>query len=172
MKILGIDQSFTSSGFTIINEKEEVIEFGVIRTTKEDGDVFTRARIVTDKLKIIALIHDVELIGIEGLAFGGFGNATRDLAGLQFIIVDSFRPLELLITAPTAVKKLAMNGDKVKKVQKQDLYDHLPDDIKTRLRDAGLKKTKGLFDVVDSYWIAVYTLRNNSKKTVDINKEV
>ncbi|PPD55713.1 MAG: hypothetical protein CTY12_00205 [Methylotenera sp.] len=159
MKVLGIDQSYTSAGYCIINENEEVLDFGTIKTTQEDGDIFTRARIITDSLKKIADDNAVDFVGLEGLAFGGFGNATRDLAGLQFLIVDAFGSAYIKIYAPTSVKKLAV-GKKKGKIQKQDLFDSLPEKTKTILTESGLKKTKGLFDVVDSYWIAVCTLKD------------
>lgn len=161
MKILGIDQSYTSAGYCIINENEEVLEFGTIKTTQEDGDIFTRARIITNSIKKIADDNAVDFVGLEGLAFGGFGNATRDLAGLQFLIVDAFGSSYIKIYAPTSVKKLAV-GKKKGKIQKQDLFDSLPEKTKNKFVDSGLKKTKGLFDVVDAYWISIFTLKSNT----------
>ncbi len=158
MIILGVDQSFTSTGWTIIDESEEVLEFGIIGTSKDDGDVFTRARIIVDKLNEIITSYPIDYIGIEGLAFGGQGNATRDLAGLQFMIIDSLRPRIIDITAPTAVKRLAVNGRKGK-IEKKDLFEALPENIQKLFLERGLKKTRGLFDVTDSYWIGVCTLR-------------
>lgn len=130
-----------------------VVDFGTISTSKEDGDIYTRARIIANKLKEIAITYQVKGACIEGLAFGGFGNATRDLAGLQFMIIDAFRPLMIEIIAPTAVKKLALGPTKGKKVVKHDLFEALPNDIQESFINFGLKKTKGLYDVVDSYWI-------------------
>lgn len=161
MKILGIDQSYTSAGYCIIDDNEEVIDFGTIRTSVEDGDIFNRARIITNKIKKIAEEHAVDVVGLEGLAFGGFGSATRDLAGLQFLIVDSFRPTKIEIIVPTSVKKLAVGKIK-RKIIKQDLVDALPEKTKNLFLERGLKKSKGLFDVTDSYWISVYTKRNKT----------
>lgn len=160
MKILGIDQSYTSTGYCIIDEFENVLDFGTIKTSQNDGDIFKRARFITDSLKKIANDNNVDFVGLEGLAFGGFGNATRDLAGLQFLIVDAFGSSYIKIYAPTSVKKLAV-GKKKGKIQKQDLFDSLPEKIKNDFLSSGLKKTKGLYDVVDSYWISIYTLRSN-----------
>lgn len=162
MKILGIDQSYTSAGYCIIDENEEVLEFGTIKTSQEDGDIFTRARIITNSLKKIADDNAVDYVGLEGLAFGGFGNATRDLAGLQFLIVDAFGSAYIKIYAPTSVKKLAV-GKKKGKIQKQDLFDSLPEKTKNKFVESGLKKTKGLFDVTDAYWISIFTLKSNIK---------
>jgi len=157
MIILGIDQSFTCTGFCVLSEDKEIIEFGTITTSKDDGDIFIRARKIVDRLKEISNNNKVDKICIEGLAFGGIGNATRQLAGLQFLIVDSFRPLSVEIIAPTAVKKLALGKTKGK-IVKKDLFDALPEETQKSFLNFGLKKTKGLYDVTDSYWISVSAL--------------
>lgn len=152
---MGIDQSYTCTGYAVLDvvtDTTTVLTFGTICTTKEDGDIYTRARIIVDKLKEIVDNNKVEKISIEGLAFGGLGNATRDLAGLQFMIIDAFRPLMLEIIAPTAVKKIAL-GQTKGKIVKHDLFNALPPLTQKCFLDFGLKKTKGLYDVVDSYWI-------------------
>ena len=159
MNILGIDQSYTSTGYCIINENRDVVRFGVINTSPETGNIYKRARLITNSIKQIADEYSAELIGIEGLAFGGFGNATRDLAGLQFLIIDSFGMEKITITAPTSVKKIAIGKHKGK-IKKQDLFEALPEIVKKSFLDFGLKKTKGLYDVTDSYWIAVASLLN------------
>lgn len=166
MKILGIDQSYTSAGYCVINEKEEVLTFGLVKTVPDDGDSFTRARTITNELKKIADEYSVDFVGLEGLAFGGFGNATRDLAGLQFLIVDAFGSNKVTITAPTAVKKLAL-GKRTGKIVKNDLFEALPELTQKSFLDFGLKKTKGLFDVTDSYWISLATLRVKTNEKSD-----
>lgn len=163
MKVLGIDQSYTSCGWCIIDENEDVVQFGTIKTSpNSDNNIFTRARTITNELKQIAVTNNISHIGLEGLAFGGFGNATRDLAGLQFLIVDAFGSDSVTITAPTSVKKLAV-GKKKGKIEKKDLFDNLPEKIKNDFVESGLKKTKGLYDVTDSYWIAISTFRQLNK---------
>jgi hypothetical protein len=169
MRVLGVDQSYTSTGWCIFND-EEMEDFGIIGTAPTDGDIFVRARLITDRLKEIAVTYSVDMVGIEGLAFGGVGNATRDLAGLQFLIIDSFRPIPVSIVAPTAVKSLALkgrpkstpimiDGKKKKNNKKKELFEALPELIQKKFKEKGLKITKGLYDVVDSYWIGMYTLK-------------
>jgi hypothetical protein len=168
MRVLSVDQSYTSSGWCVFNN-EELEDFGIIGTEITDGDMVVRARIITDKLKEIANTYNIDMVGIEGLAFGSVGNATRDLAGLQFLIIDSFRPIPVNIVAPTAVKSLALigrpktaaiivNGKKKKNNKKKELFDALPEEIQKKFKEKGLKITKGLYDVTDSYWIGKYTL--------------
>jgi Holliday junction resolvasome RuvABC endonuclease subunit len=153
MNILGIDQSFTCTGFCVLTPEGDILNFGTIKTSIEDGDIYHRARIVVDKLKEIADNNNIKTVCIEGLAFGGVGNATRQLAGLQFLIVDSFRPIICNIIAPTAVKKLALGKTKGK-TKKQDLFEVLPINTQNLFLSSGVKKTTGLYDIVDSYFIA------------------
>lgn len=175
MRVLGIDQSYTSTGWTVF-DNENVEDVGIISTSPEDGNSFVRARIIVDKLKDIVDKYNIDHIGIEGLAYGSIGDATRDLAGLQFLIVDSMRPLPVDVTAPTAVKALALKGrPKVKTVivdgkkkknnKKKEMFEALPEITQNYFKNKGLKITKGLYDVTDSYWIGLYTYRKN---TVDI----
>lgn len=177
MIILGVDQSYTSSGWVLINELEEVLDFGIVGTSKNDGDIFTRARIIVDKIIEIIASHPIDYVGIEGLAYGSIGDSTRDLAGLQFLIIDSLRPLPVEITAPTAVKALALkgkpkvkaeivNGKRKKNNKKKEMFEALPEHLQKEFKERGLKITKGLYDVTDAYYIGVYTLR----KHVEITK--
>lgn len=158
MKILGIDQSFTSTGYVIINE-HDVITYGIISSPKSDGDVFTRARIITNKLVSLSSEYQVDQVFIEGLAFGGVGDATRQLSGLQFLIVDSLRPLNITIVPPTTLKKFATGKGNAKK---EDMYNSLSPDIKTLFHEGNLKKTKGLYDCTDAFFLAKYGLRDIS----------
>ncbi len=169
MRVLGVDQSYTSTGWVVFNN-DNLEDFGIIGTKPCDGDVFVRARYITDKLKEIANTYNIDMVGIEGLAFGGVGDATRDLAGLQFLIIDSFRPIPVVIVAPTSVKSLALagrpksapiliDGKKKKNNKKKELFEALPEDIQRKFKDKGLKITKGLYDVTDSWWIGKYTLK-------------
>lgn len=153
MTILGIDQSFTCTGYCVLTEEGNISTFGNIRTSTEDGDIYHRARMIVDILREIAYNNNIDTVCIEGLAFGGVGNATRQLAGLQFLIVDSFRPTVCNIIAPAAVKKLALGKTKGK-IKKQDLFEALPLETQTLFLSSGVKKTTGLYDIVDSYFIA------------------
>lgn len=171
MKILGIDQSYTSAGYCIINDDAELLEFGIINTSPADGDNFKRARKISNELKKIVDFHSLNIVGLEGLSFNARGNATRDLSGLQFLIVDTIREgtNHFIIAAPLAVKKHAVK--KKGKIQKMDLVNNLPNDIKEKFLEKGFKKTKGLTDLSDAYWIASYTLKKVKEYETNSNKE-
>jgi Holliday junction resolvasome RuvABC endonuclease subunit len=83
------------------------------------------------------------------------GNATRDLAGLQFVIINKLRfkgTYSVDIIAPNAVKKLATGNGKAKK---QELYEALPESTQKAFDELGVKKTTGRYDLTDAYWIAM-----------------
>lgn len=146
---MGIDQSFTSTAI-VINDHGTIIDPIIISTTKDD-DIFTRARQVSDAVIKVAQQYKPSSINIEGLAFASFGSATRDLAGLQMLLICDMRRngYNPIIIAPNTLKKLATTKGNASKV---DMHTCLPDDIKEQFKH--IKKTKGLYDVVDAYWLS------------------
>ncbi|MGZ8924649.1 MAG: crossover junction endodeoxyribonuclease RuvC [Nitrososphaeraceae archaeon] len=151
-----MDQSFTSTGVVILNEKEEIIKTCVISSPKT-VDFFDRASIISQSINQIIINYKPSFITLEGLAFGGIGNATRQLSGLQYTIVLNIRQLKLdcTIVPPTNLKKFATGKGSAKK---DDMYDILPDYFKIYLKEKGIKKSSGLGDIVDAYWLARYQL--------------
>src|SRR5271157_525537 len=114
MTILSIDQSYTHCAWCITN-KQDIIEFGVIKSNKEN-DIYTRSLHISLILSGIFNHHCPDEIRLEGLAFGMRGDATRDLAGLLFTIVNvlshinQFKNFKIL--SPKTVKKQATGSGK------------------------------------------------------------
>jgi len=154
MKYIAIDQSYTSSG-VILFEDESIVKIERVSTSKED-DMFKRATQIATRIVEIANAYQPEFVVLEGLAFGMRGSATRDLAGLQFIITVFLRELnnfDVVIIAPLTAKKFATGSGKAEKTQ---MFEVLPESVKTYLVDIeGFKKTKGLYDITDAYWIGL-----------------
>lgn len=176
-KFVGIDQSYTCSGYCVVDETGNVIELGTVKTSiKDDGDIYNRAMIVTNALKDLIGKHDPHSFGIEGLAFSMMGNATRDLAGLQFIIITQFRREtkygnNMVIVSPNTLKKFATTKGNAKK---QEMVDALPKDVLDLIIEKKYKKSTGLYDVTDAYFIAMHTLdeyKKSLKKAVDDSED-
>ena len=151
--ILGIDQSFTSTGYCVVDDNT-LIDFGIIKSLKT-SDIYDRAIQITDQLISLANKHTVSETRIEGLAFGMRGSATRDLAGLLFTIVTTFKRNgfdNIKIVSPKTIKKTATNSGKATKKQ---MIETLPDFVKFKFTEQGFKTTTGLADLADSYWISV-----------------
>jgi Holliday junction resolvasome RuvABC endonuclease subunit len=162
MYYIGIDQSYTSTGMVIIND-DGLVELINIKTNKSDN-IFIRAidigNAIVDK---IDEYHPDCLIGIEGLAFSMKGNATRDLAGLQFVIVSKiYEKFGILIDiiSPLSLKKFATGNGRA---NKNDMVESLPNDILNIFLKNGFKKSKGLYDITDAYYIALYLKEKYNK---------
>ena len=158
LTILAIDQSFTSSGIVLLwNGLMIHCEKHITDPTQ---DIFTRAWDVAERVRLLAHEHNAGVIAMEGLAFGGVGNATRDLAGLQFVIATTMRfihDIPVVLYAPGTIKKLATGKGNS---NKDLLIDALPDSVRNAFDATGVKKTTGLRDLTDAYWIA---------KTAEVN---
>jgi len=164
MIYLGLDQSFTSSGYCLLNE-DNIVDFGVIKTNQEDGDNHDRVHIIINKLEEIYNEHKEIKMSMEGLSFGNNGNAIRNLAGLQYVIINKFKYEmkigDITIISPKTVKKFATGsgGSSKNKVTKAMMSAALPDGVRTLFKSK-YKVSTGLYDIVDAYWIAKYNQSN------------
>lgn len=156
LHIIGFDQSYTSSGFCVMSESNDVIDFGVYKSDKE-LDVYNRAISISDFIIELIKKYTPMQINLEGLAFGIRGDATRDLAGLLFVIVTTIRrnypTIIIRIIAPTSLKKFATGSGKS---DKKAMMAAVPAEIMQRFMDKKLKKSSGLTDVTDAYWLVKY----------------
>jgi Holliday junction resolvasome RuvABC endonuclease subunit len=159
--VIGIDQSYNSTGVCILDENKNVVDLFKIVTPPSVGDIFARAHTLATTLGGLVGTHMPIGIGLEGLAFAMTGDATRDLAGLQFVIVNTLRYEydynRIVIPSPNTVKKLATGKGNS---NKEALYSALPEEIRKRIEEKNYRKTTGMYDVTDAYWIAVYTLEH------------
>lgn len=168
MKILAIDQSYTCSGIVVLREGQ--ILHAEKFVTDKSKDIFERAWSVVQRVVKLNADYNPDIIGMEGLAFGGKGNATRDLAGLQFAIATYMRFVkgaEVTIVAPGTVKKVATGKGNSPKTM---LLECLPNDVRKTFDDLGVKKTTGLLDLTDAYWIG-RTIENIEVNRTDLEKE-
>lgn len=153
MRILSIDQSYTHCAYCVTQGKT-VIDFDVFKSDVEE-DIYRRALDISLELGNVFLKHQPEQIRLEGLAFGMRGNATRDLSGLLFTIINVISHLHTFknfrILTPTHVKKVATGSGKAKK---KEMIAALPPDILKLFKDKNFKQTTGLTDLADAYWIS------------------
>ena len=160
---IGIDQSYTSTGYVVTDENSTVIDSEIIRTTKEI-DEFERVWFVSQKLINVIHQYKPDIVVIEGLAFGSRGDATRKLAGLQFVIITQLRyncehKCPIHIVPPTTLKKFATTSGKAKKEQ---MLQSVPIDVKEQFQKM-YKKSKGLYDIVDAYFLSQYAIMLSNK---------
>ena len=151
MRILGIDQSYTSTGIVVLEDDDVVYAERYVTDDKRDKP--DRALEIAKRILEVVQEQYPFLIALEGLAFGMRGDATRDLAGLQFVIVCMLREhdRDCIVVAPNTVKKFATGNGRCEKIE---MYDCLPDNVKTLFDNMGLLKTTGRYDLTDAYYIA------------------
>lgn len=152
---LGFDQSYTNSGFCVIDGTGNVLDFGTFKSSKL-MDVYDRASQIATFIIGKVEQHKISGVNLEGLAFGIRGDATRDLAGLLFTLVTTLRAktaVQIQIIPPTTLKKFATGTGKS---DKSVMISSVPTDILEKFTDANFKKTTGLADVCDAYWLAKY----------------
>lgn len=169
---LSIDQSFSCTAFWFRRYTGDLVEHGMVSSKEKllvglNGkihplDSLCRSRDLSGKL--MAFVERVELdysldlrdVVIEGLGFASVGNATRDLAILQGIILDRFITRlgaeHAHIIPSTQAKKKGTCDKKKKKVSKDELADAIPEGV---FRDIVFSygKTTGRRDLSDAYWI-------------------
>jgi len=152
MIVLGIDQSYNASGIVVL-ESDDIIHSECFKSNKE-FDRFGQAYEVAIHIANVIDTYKPDVIAIEGLAFGMKGNVTRDLGGLQFVIVAHLQEVKkqpVKIIAPLTVKKFATGSGRAKK---DEMIKSLPNYALNKFLELGVKKTTGLADLADAYWIA------------------
>ena len=158
--IIGIDQSFTNNAFCIFNNLGELVDFDVIKSKKVTDDTSYEERIleITEALFEKLERHNIRHISLEGLSMAKNSITARHLAGLFYYLCIEFkkRGISYSVIPPTTVKKFAVKGN----AKKEEMFEVLPQDIKEQFLERGFKKTTGLFDLTDAYFIGKYTLRH------------
>lgn len=149
--ILAIDQSYTSSGI-IVFQNEVIVHTQKFSTDKKQS-IYDRAWAVAKEVERLIQLYNVHVVAMEGLAFGAGGDATRNLAGLQFVIACQAKfilGIDCEIYAPGTIKKVATGKGNSKK---ELLVEALPPSVRKLFDDMGVKKTTGLMDMTDAYFI-------------------
>lgn len=156
---LGVDQSLTSTGLVFLQDgvlKNE--SFAMRLTSNKDHNQYQRVMEICNAFGDIMDKSKPDRVVFEGLAFGAKGNSVRVLAGVQFgLVVECLRRgyevnSNLFIVTPNAVKKFATG---VGNANKDAMFKALPNDVRETLLKVA-KKTTGLYDVTDAYWIAKF----------------
>lgn len=173
LNYIGIDQSYTSTGLVILNSQNKIVHHMVISSDPKE-DKFKRAWEISEAIKIKVKEYMPCRIAIEGLAFAMQGNATKDLAGLQFLIVSKIKfqlNKKITIVPPNTLKKFATGNGQA---NKNDMLAKLPENIKTFFEKEKFNKSNGLCDLSDAYFLASYIINDKKlymKKTVPENEK-
>lgn len=180
---VGIDQSFTSTGLVAIPE-DTVYGFGaypanhhgdavvlalptylVIRTESDKEDPlqkFKRAASICAQVIDFIAQYNEPAVTIEGLGFAARGDATRDLGGLQYLIVSRLieRGISPTILAPTSLKKRFTGNGKASKKEMVEAVKASCVGFHGVLSET--PGTKGKYDLADAYALAFTTATGQS----------
>lgn len=145
MIVAGIDLSLTSTGVALVSTEEALRPATLrVRTKPADGSTLQRMRVVV--AETFAAVQQARYVVIEGLSFGSHGSATRDLAGLWWLMVDVLASAErealgrgLGIVAPDTMKLWVTGHGRASKAEVRDHITrrwHLQDRISHDEADA------------------------------------
>lgn len=158
MKFMGIDQSLTSTGVVVV-ENKKFIYSDVVRTSKTDlecpyADTLERAQCIAQELSMVVKSLEIsnENIQLEGLSYGSVGNATRNLAMLFGVLCNSLELSQPKTIAPTSLKKWATgrgDADKAMMLEAVRLEDPEFYNIVSQI-----PVSRGRYDIVDAYHLA------------------
>jgi len=150
MRVVGIDQSLTHTAVVVL-EDGDLVGCHVIKSNKKDS-IEQRIAYVWEMIDMI--IDDDDLVYLEGLSYGSNSISARPLAGLYYHILVNLNNGGYIYDnfPPKTIKKFALNGN----AKKPEMFAEIPESDRNILIDTGYKKTTGLMDLSDAYWIARY----------------
>lgn len=156
MVMMSVDQSLSCSGVMVWND-DKVVQATTIKTPAK-MEVILRIADVIDSLEDLIAEYKVSHVVIESLPYGLNSTSVRPLAGLYYFIQNMCLELDLIFEEAnvTAVKKFATGSGKAKKPEMIAAFEDEQPLLFADVVKAGAKKTTGLADLADSYFIGAY----------------
>lgn len=158
--IMGIDQSFTNTGITILRQnsstEQEIIHADAISTSIDipaEERMFSIINFLINTTKEFG----VRSVAIESPAYQVASNNGRLLSGLFFSILTHFikEGVEYLPVNPKTLKKFATGNGSADKHQMKEALKK--DELEMLSFLSKIKpKSKKFEDIVDSFWLAKY----------------
>ncbi len=154
MKLLSIDQSLSSTGIIIW---EDELKWQIAKSTKGD-DVVVRIRTITEQIGYLIKTHKITHVVIESLPYGINSTSVRPLAGLYYCIANLCKDMKIEFAEAnvTGVKKFATGSGKAKKEDMIAAAIKAQPVLFENIAKLKIKKTTGLADLADAYWIGAY----------------
>lgn len=147
---VGIDQSFTSTGICVIENNNKLLNHYLI-TSDSSQSIYNRAIFLANDILKSIKEFNIECVNIEGLSFASRGDATRNLAGLQFLVIDRLirENIPYEIIPPQSLKKFVLKGG----MKKEEMFELLPSDIYEIFNKYNKSKK---YDLMDAYYLGTY----------------
>jgi len=154
--ILGIDQSFSNTGFAVY-DCNELIYCSCI-ATKNDKTLEERIFLIISEMNSIIKKFEIRQVCIEGLSFNSRQASIRQLAGLFYVILNELHAKDIIydIIPPLTLKKAATGNGRA---DKSEMINAIP--VMTQLfisETTNIKiGSKKFEDLADAYWLSRYT---------------
>jgi len=148
---MSIDHSLTSTGVIIWHKAPYLVKL----SSNKGDEVIVRIRDIVSQLTGLIAKHGVTETVIESLPYGLNSTSVRPLAALYHCIHNMCIDLGIQFyeSHVTSVKKLATGSGKAKKEQMIEAFANADPILYQAVLESGLKKTTGLADIADAYWI-------------------
>lgn len=162
MRILGLDPGTATTGYSIIETNDQIInilDFGLIETDK-DGDAGIRLVTIVEKLDIILSKYKPDCLSIERLFFATNAKTVMRVGQALGVMIycASKNNIPVFEYAPATIKKaITDNG----RADKKELQYHLRKILGAKIRSKPYKKTH--FDnAADAIAIALCHLKKTA----------
>jgi len=154
MILMSIDQSLSSTG--VIIWAKDLLWFRL--TSNKEDDITSRITSITKQIKELCLKHNVTDIVVESLPYGINSTSVRPLAGLYYCISTMCKDVHIPFNEAnvTGVKKHATGSGKAKKAEMITAFIENAPELYAEITSKNIRKTTGLADLADAYWIGVY----------------
>jgi len=159
---IGIDLSMTSTGVVVLTNDKELLWFKTIKTSPKDN-IYKRVMYVLKQLDIIINYFNTASIVIEAPAFAAKGSRVYQMFGFHFVttmLIFRYKNNVNQVVPSKLKKTVTGKGNANKDAMLQSLID-LDNGVIDKFRENGFKKSTGLYDLVDAYFLAYYYGENN-----------
>lgn len=157
MKLMGIDQSLTSTAFVIL-ENNNIINEHIISTKPEDGDIIERAMIIANVIVNSVLTTKPDLIAIEEPIHAKNANITIKLSILYGVIIAKLKDVEINSAISSYKPKIVPINVSELKLKTTGKGNASKDDMKLSIHPSIIEswelKYKKIDDLVDAYSLA------------------
>lgn len=152
---MGVDQSLSSTGICIgdgVSALEYLDYFSTKKISDEELADIKRVKEISEHIVKLAKEYKVSHIYLEAISYGSTGRATRQLAGLLFVMASDLidEGFDVHIVPPTSLKKFATGkGNSGKDVMMSSLPKNILDEVNK-------VKKSSRDDLTDAYWLMRY----------------
>ncbi|HOZ80719.1 MAG TPA: crossover junction endodeoxyribonuclease RuvC [Candidatus Woesebacteria bacterium] len=116
--ILGIDPGLANTGWAIVTEEKELIEWGVIKTSEKQKDS-QRLEIIYDELEKLIKKHKIRIISVESLFFAKNVSSAMGVAEAIGVIklLAQKNDIQVYLYTPLEVKMALVGFGRAEKEQ-------------------------------------------------------